>query len=153
MARGAQLPPLQSVAQLTSASAPPQRGEVPVTAQAALSSAGTALQKPVLITCRMCPEQTHGLGSRVREVSCAGQAMEDGKGVLEDGTRYVRESGEDFGPNGFWKRWTRLAGVSAQGKVRPCPAKHAEMQENAPLQAWMLLCMLWVAGPSPVHGS
>lgn len=39
-ARGAQLPPLQSVAQLTSASAPPQRGEVPVTAQAALSSAG-----------------------------------------------------------------------------------------------------------------
>lgn len=45
--------------------------------------------------------------------------MEDGKGVLEDGTRYVRESGEDFGPNGFWKRWTRLQGVSAQGKVRP----------------------------------
>ncbi len=45
--------------------------------------------------------------------------MDDGKGVLEDGTRYVRESGEDFGPNGFWKRWTRLAGVSAQGKVRP----------------------------------
>ena len=63
--------------------------------------------------------------------------MEDGKGVLEDGTRYVRESGEDFGPNGFWKRWTRLAGVSAQGKARPCPAKHAEMQQNAPLQAWM----------------
>ena len=141
MARGAQLPPLQSVAQLTSASAPPQRGEVPVTAQAALSSAGNALQKPVLITCRMCPEQTHGLESRVREVSCAGQAMEDGKGVLEDGTRYVRESGEDFGPNGFWKRWTRLAGVSAQGKVRPCPAKHAEMQQNAPLQAWMFLCI------------
>ena len=43
--------------------------------------------------------------------------MEDGKGVLKDGTRYIRESGEDFGANGFWKRWTRLAGVSAQGKV------------------------------------
>ena len=52
-------------------------------------------------------------------MKCAGQAMEDGKGVLEDGTRYMRESGEDFGPNGFWKRWTRLAGVSAAGKVRP----------------------------------
>ncbi len=43
--------------------------------------------------------------------------MEDGKGVLKDGTRYIRESGEDFGANGYWKRWTRLAGVSAQGKV------------------------------------
>ncbi len=43
--------------------------------------------------------------------------MEDGKGILADGTRYIRESGEDFGANGFWKRWTRLAGVSAQGKV------------------------------------
>ena len=141
MARGAQLPPLQSVAQLTSASAPPQRGEVPVTAQAALSSAGSALHIQILIICRMWFDQKHGLESRVREVSCAGQAMEDGKGVLEDGTRYVRESGEDFGPNGFWKRWTRLAGVSAQGKVRPCPAKHAEMQQNAPLQAWMFLCI------------
>ena len=47
----------------------------------------------------------------------AGQVMDDGKGVLADGTRYIRESGEDFGANGFWKRWTRLAGVSAQGKV------------------------------------
>ena len=47
----------------------------------------------------------------------AGQVMEDGQGVLKDGTRYIRESGEDFGANGFWKRWTRLAGVSAQGKV------------------------------------
>lgn len=47
----------------------------------------------------------------------AGQTMEDGQGVLADGTRYIRESGEDYGPNGFWKRWTRLAGVSAAGKV------------------------------------
>ena len=39
-ARRAQLPPLQSVTELTSASAPPQRGEAPVTAQAATSSAG-----------------------------------------------------------------------------------------------------------------
>lgn len=46
------------------------------------------------------------------------QAMEDGKGVLADGTRYVRDSGEEFGANGFWQRWTRLRGVSAAGKVR-----------------------------------
>ena len=39
-ARRAQLPPLQSVTELTSAAAPPQRGEAPVTAQAAPSSAG-----------------------------------------------------------------------------------------------------------------
>ena len=72
----------------------------------------------------------------MREVGCAGQAMDDGKGVLEDGTRYVRESGEDFGPNGFWKRWTRLAGVSAQGKVRPAaPHKLAEMSADSSSRA------------------
>ena len=41
----------------------------------------------------------------MREVSdmraAAGQVMDDGKGVLADGTRYIRESGEDFGANGF----------------------------------------------------
>ena len=61
----------------------------------------------------------------MRDVSdvraAAGQVMDDGKGVLADGTRYIRESGEDFGANGFWKRWTRLAGVSAQGKVMVPP--------------------------------
>ncbi len=46
--------------------------------------------------------------------------MQDGKGQLADGTKYLRESGEDFGPNGFWRRWTCLKGVSAAGKV-PCP--------------------------------
>lgn len=44
--------------------------------------------------------------------------MEDGKGTLADGTRYLRESGEDFGPNGYWLRWTRLKGVSVAGKVQ-----------------------------------
>ncbi|EIE19758.1 hypothetical protein COCSUDRAFT_19282 [Coccomyxa subellipsoidea C-169] len=43
--------------------------------------------------------------------------MQDGKGQLADGTKYLRESGEDFGPNGFWRRWTCLKGVSAAGKV------------------------------------
>ena len=39
-AREASLPPLQSVVELTSAFRPPTRGEAPVTAQAAPSSAG-----------------------------------------------------------------------------------------------------------------
>lgn len=43
--------------------------------------------------------------------------MEDGAGVLSDGTRYERTSGEEFGENGYWYRWTRLRGVSAAGKV------------------------------------
>ena len=49
--------------------------------------------------------------------------MEDGRGVLPDGTRWVRESGEETGANGFWQRWTRLRGVSAAGKVCPVPKK------------------------------
>ena len=43
--------------------------------------------------------------------------MEDGEGVLGDGTRYLRQSGEEKGRNGYWHRWTRLQGVSAGGKV------------------------------------
>ena len=48
----------------------------------------------------------------------AGRAMEDGAGMLPDGTRYERVSGEKKGANGYWYRWTRLRGVSASGKVR-----------------------------------
>lgn len=62
--------------------------------------------------------------------------MEDGKGLLADGTRYLRESGEDFGPNGFWRRWTRLKGVSAAGKV---------CEENPTLHG--SLCSLGRRGP------
>ena len=46
--------------------------------------------------------------------------MEDGQGVLADGTRYERQSGEERGANGFWYRWTSLRGVSQGGKVGPC---------------------------------
>lgn len=56
--------------------------------------------------------------------------MEDGKGQLADGTKYLRESGEDFGPNGFWRRWTCLKGVSAAGKVH-C-ACHSSPQHSFP---------------------
>lgn len=57
--------------------------------------------------------------------------MEDGQGVLADGTRYERLSGEEKGANGFWYRWTSLRGVSQQGKVGLfplaafCPHKHS----------------------------
>ena len=47
--------------------------------------------------------------------------MQDGTGILADGTRYERQSGEERGINGYWHRWTRLAGVSAQGKARHYP--------------------------------
>ena len=44
--------------------------------------------------------------------------MEDGQGVLPDGTQYERQSGEELGENGYWYRWTRLRGVSQGGKVQ-----------------------------------
>eukprot|EP00891_Asterochloris_glomerata_P008296 jgi/Astpho2/8296/Aster-01375 len=47
--------------------------------------------------------------------SSAGRALEDGSGVLPDGTQWDRQSGEEFGPNGYWFRWHRLRGKS--GKV------------------------------------
>ncbi|KAK9799702.1 hypothetical protein WJX73_000201 [Symbiochloris irregularis] len=49
--------------------------------------------------------------------SAAGRIMEDGAGVLADGTRYERKSGEERGPDGYWYRWTRLRGISQGGKV------------------------------------
>ncbi|MCJ1368778.1 hypothetical protein MMC16_007926 [Acarospora aff. strigata] len=45
----------------------------------------------------------------------AGRALEDGQGVLADGTQFDRQSGEEHGPNGYWFRWNRLKGKS--GKV------------------------------------
>ena len=45
----------------------------------------------------------------------AGRAMENGQGMLADGTSFDRQSGEEHGPNGYWFRWHRLKGKS--GKV------------------------------------
>lgn len=45
----------------------------------------------------------------------AGRALENGQGVLADGTQFDRQSGEEHGPNGYWFRWHRLKGKS--GKV------------------------------------
>ena len=47
----------------------------------------------------------------------AGMAMEDGKGVLADGTRYEKRTSEEFGADGYWLRTTVMRGVSAGGKV------------------------------------
>ena len=44
--------------------------------------------------------------------------MEDGKGVLADGTRYEKQTTEEFGADGYWLRTTVMRGVSAGGKVR-----------------------------------
>ncbi len=43
--------------------------------------------------------------------------MEDGEGVLADGTRWRRESGEEIGANGLWVRWSRLSGANPRTKV------------------------------------
>eukprot|EP00955_Chlamydomonas_euryale_P038968 351265-Chlamydomonas_euryale.AAC.1 len=45
------------------------------------------------------------------------QQLADGDGVLADGTTWKKRSGEEFGPNGYWKRWTLLSGASADGSV------------------------------------
>lgn len=60
---------------------------------------------------------TSGLTTIAALSACfsAGRALEDGQGVLADGTQFDRQSGEEHGPNGYWFRWHRLKGKS--GKV------------------------------------
>ena len=87
-----ELPPLQSVLDLTTAAAPPTRHGA---AEAVAAPAATATAAPAI----------------------AAQILTDGKGTLADGTTYERDSGEERGPNGLWHRWTRLRGVSHGGKV------------------------------------
>ncbi|GMH35329.1 hypothetical protein BSKO_03197 [Bryopsis sp. KO-2023] len=86
-AKSKTLPPFQRVVELTSAAQPPVRG-----APAATTVMGAAQPTAAL-------------------------DMEDGSGVLNDGTEWERTSGEEKGENGFWKRWTTLKGVTAAGKV------------------------------------
>ena len=54
----------------------------------------------------------------------AGMAMEDGKGLLADGTRYEKRTTEEFGADGYWLRTTVMRGVSAGGKVCSLPHLH-----------------------------
>lgn len=87
-ARGVELPPLQSVAELTNAYKIPTREGIPSAAADVASS------------------------SRAR-----GRQLLDGAGVLADGTRWEKKSGEERGEGGFWKRWTMLRGLSGDGQV------------------------------------
>lgn len=43
--------------------------------------------------------------------------MEDGAGVLADGTRFEKQTSEEFGADGYWLRTTIMRGASADGKV------------------------------------
>ncbi len=47
----------------------------------------------------------------------AGRQMEDGAGMLADGTRFERSTTEEYGPDGYWLRQTVMRGVSGEGKV------------------------------------
>ena len=48
--------------------------------------------------------------------------------MLPDGTQWDRQSGEEFGPNGYWFRWHRLRGKS--GKV--CPLRSRRVPASCP---------------------
>ena len=43
--------------------------------------------------------------------------MEDGAGVLADGTRFEKQTSEEFGADGYWLRTNVVRGASADGKV------------------------------------
>lgn len=58
--------------------------------------------------------------------------MENGQGMLADGTSFDRHSGEEHGPNGYWFRWHRLKGKS--GKVDHFPASFCKFQTKYDLQ-------------------
>ena len=59
----------------------------------------------------------HTIWVTIKTPVVAGMAMEDGKGVLADGTRYEKRTSEEFGADGYWLRTTVMRGVSAGGKV------------------------------------
>lgn len=42
-------------------------------------------------------------------------AVADGRGMLADGTKWEKVSGEEFGENGYWKRWYLITGTTSEG--------------------------------------
>ena len=97
------LPPLQSVVELTTAYKPPTPTAAPVAPSREAAAADGAAAPGAA-----APE----------EVFAVDALEEDGEGVLPDGTEYRRTSGEERGPEGFWKRWTKVEGASDGGAVR-----------------------------------
>lgn len=84
-ARLKELPPLQSVIELTTAWRPPQRmGEETEEDVAAAAQA-------------------------------SGMSLPEGTGVLADGTAYERTSGQERGTNGWWCKWHQITGTTADG--------------------------------------
>ena len=71
----------------------------------------------------------------------AGRAMENGQGVLADGTSFDRQSGEEHGPNGYWFRWHRLKGKS--GKVGTCLGKLTQHCTEAAAAVGFVGIVLW----------
>lgn len=82
-AAAAELPPLQSVVELTSAHVPP--------AQQSAAAAG----------------ETQGEVD-MRAESAAGHLLQDGKATLPDGSTYERLSGREKKDNGFWCKCAAL---------------------------------------------
>ncbi|KAJ9533520.1 hypothetical protein QJQ45_026586, partial [Haematococcus lacustris] len=141
-----QLPPLQSIWELTTAhQAPSRQGggsqEAPPPAatpntlshtlphEACLSS---PLQSHSGAVALIQPNSHHGdcwhrAGEAVatevagEEAVAApapvGRQLADGQGVLADGTHWEKKSGEELGEGGFWKRWTLLKGWTEDGTV------------------------------------
>jgi hypothetical protein len=87
--RTTELPPLQSVLELTSAFKPPERGGGGVGAAEAEAATTTTTA-----------------------TTTVGRDLPDGSGVLPDGTRYEKSSGVEYGANGYWRRWRTLRGVT-----------------------------------------
>lgn len=55
--------------------------------------------------------------SRKMEAKRAVEAMGDGTVTLPDGSTFTKASGEEFGENGYWSKWTVISGVAAEGGV------------------------------------
>ena len=100
----AALPPLQSVVELTTAFQPP----VPTAAIEPEGKESASGEEARAAT----------RAATAPEVFAVDALEEDGEGVLPDGTEYRRTSGEERGPEGFWKRWTKVEGSCDAGSVQ-----------------------------------
>jgi hypothetical protein len=114
-AESAVLPPLQSVLELTSAHLPPSQQ----TATAIATAEGT---------------------QEMRGESAAGHLLEDGSGVLPDGSTWERLSGEEKGDNGYWCR--RAAAL----RIALPAGHHSLTSDELPRRAH---CVCWSRWQAP----
>jgi hypothetical protein len=140
-----QLPPLQSMMDLTTAYKPPQRGAASgVQAEQAQGTRGRALPDGS----GLLPDGTRCAGRLAPPAAPWGSPLQQQRQqqqlvriasptLLTPGLRpplpadppppplfpnppcsWSKRSGEEFGPNGYWKRWTLLSGSSEDGKLQ-----------------------------------